>query len=185
MSTILVIGAGGVSSVCVHKMAMNAGIFADIHLASRTKSKCDAIAASVKERTGRDIATYEIDAEEVPAMVNLIGRIKPSLVVNLALPYQDLPIMDACLEAGVCYLDTANYEPKDEARFEYHWQWAYHDRFKEAGLMALLGSGFDPGVTSVFTMWLKKHKLKSIRQLDILDCNGGDHGQAFATNFNP
>ncbi|MEL7689924.1 saccharopine dehydrogenase family protein [Citromicrobium bathyomarinum] len=185
MAKVLVIGAGGVSSVCVHKMAMNAGIFSDIHLASRTKSKCDAIAASVQERTGVEISTYEIDAEEVPAMVNLIRKIGPKLVVNLALPYQDLPIMDACLEAGVDYLDTANYEPKDEAKFEYHWQWAYQDRFKDAGLTALLGSGFDPGVTSVFTMWLKKHKLKTIRQLDILDCNGGDHGQAFATNFNP
>ena len=185
MSAVLVIGAGGVSSVCVHKMAMNPEIFSDIHLASRTKSKCDAIAASVQERTGQIVKTYSIDAEEVPAMVNLIRRVKPSLVVNLALPYQDLPIMDACLEAGVNYLDTANYEPKDEAKFEYKWQWAYHDRFKDAGLMALLGSGFDPGVTSVFTMWLKKHKLKTIRQLDILDCNGGDHGQHFATNFNP
>ena len=185
MSTVLVIGAGGVSSVCVHKMAMNPDIFTNIHLASRTKSKCDTIAASVKERTGVDVSTYEIDAEEVPAMVNLIKKIGPELVVNLALPYQDLPIMDACLEAGVDYLDTANYEPKDEAKFEYHWQWAYQDRFKDAGLTALLGSGFDPGVTSVFTMWLKKHKLKTIRQLDILDCNGGDHGQAFATNFNP
>ena len=185
MSTVLVIGAGGVSSVCVHKMAMNADIFGDIHLASRTKSKCDTIAASVKERTGQDVATYEIDAEEVPAMVNLIRKVGPSLVVNLALPYQDLPIMDACLEAGVDYLGTANYEPKDVAKFEYHWQWAYQDKFKEAGLTALLGSGFDPGVTSVFAMWLKKHKLKTIRTLDILDCNGGDHGQAFATNFNP
>ncbi len=185
MSKVLIIGAGGVSSVAVHKMAMNAEIFSDIHLASRTKSKCDAIAASVKQRTGQDVSTYEIDAEEVPALVNLIRKIEPGLVVNLALPYQDLPIMDACLEAGVSYLDTANYEPKDQAKFEYHWQWAYHDRFKEAGLMALLGSGFDPGVTSVFTMWLKKHRLKTIRQLDILDCNGGDHGQAFATNFNP
>ncbi|MGI8944600.1 MAG: saccharopine dehydrogenase C-terminal domain-containing protein [Qipengyuania sp.] len=185
MSTVLVIGAGGVSSVCVHKMAMNKDFFSDIHLASRTKSKCDAIAASVKERTGQDIETYEIDAEEVPAMINLIRKVGPSLMVNLALPYQDLPIMDACLEAEVDYLDTANYEPKHEARFEYKWQWAYHERFKEAGLMALLGSGFDPGVTSVFTMWLRKHKLKAIRQLDILDCNGGDHGQHFATNFNP
>ena len=185
MSKVLVIGAGGVSSVCVHKMAMNPDIFSQIHLASRTRSKCDAIAESVKQRTGQDVATYEIDAEEVPAMVNLIRKLGPSLVVNLALPYQDLPIMDACLEAGVDYLDTANYEPKDEAKFEYKWQWAYHDRFKEAGIMALLGSGFDPGVTSVFAMWLKKHKLKTIRQLDILDCNGGDHGQHFATNFNP
>jgi saccharopine dehydrogenase (NAD+, L-lysine-forming) len=185
MSKVLVIGAGGVSSVCVHKMAMNSGIFPEIHLASRTKSKCDAIAASVKTRTGVTVPTYEIDAEEVPAMVNLIKTIGATHVINLALPYQDLPIMDACLEAGAHYLDTANYEPKDEAKFEYKWQWAYHDRFKEAGLMALLGSGFDPGVTSVFTMWLKKHKLKTIRTLDILDCNGGDHGQAFATNFNP
>ena len=185
MSRVLVIGAGGVSSVCVHKMAQNAGIFTDIHLASRTKSKCDAIAASVKTRESVDVATYEIDAEETPALVRLIRQIEPALVVNLALPYQDLPIMDACLEAGVHYLDTANYEPKDEAKFEYKWQWDYHDRFKEAGLMALLGSGFDPGVTSVFTMWLRKHKLKTIRSLDILDCNGGDHGQAFATNFNP
>ncbi len=185
MSTVLVIGAGGVSSVCVHKMAMNHATFSDIHLASRTRSKCDAIAASVKDRTGQDVTTYEIDAEEVPAMVNLIRKAGPSLVVNLALPYQDLPIMDACLEAGVDYLDTANYEPKDEAKFEYKWQWAYHDRFRDQGLLALLGSGFDPGVTSVFTMWLKKHKLKTVRRLDILDCNGGDHGQHFATNFNP
>jgi len=148
-------------------------------------AKCDAIAASVKERTGQTVAAYALDAEDVPATAALIGEIGPSLVVNLALPYQDLPIMDACLEAGVDYLDTANYEPKDEAKFEYGWQWAYHDRFREAGIMALLGSGFDPGVTSVFTMWLKKHRLKTIRTLDILDCNGGDHGQAFATNFNP
>ena len=189
MAKVLVIGAGGVSSVCVHKMAQlcggNAAIFPEIHLASRTLSKCEAIAASVKTRTGVTVPTYEIDAEEVPAMVNLIKQIGATHVVNLALPYQDLPIMDACLEAGAHYLDTANYEPKDEAKFEYKWQWAYHDRFKDAQLMALLGSGFDPGVTSVFTMWLKKHKLKTIRTLDILDCNGGDHGQAFATNFNP
>jgi len=185
MAKVLVIGAGGVSSVAVHKMAMNPDVFGEIHLASRTRSKCDAIAASVKQRTGREVTTSEIDAEEVPAMVNLIRKQAPDLVVNLALPYQDLPIMDACLEAGVDYLDTANYEPKDEAKFEYKWQWAYQDRFRDAGLMALLGSGFDPGVTSVFTMWLKKHKLKTIRTLDILDCNGGDHGQHFATNFNP
>ena len=185
MSKVLVIGAGGVSSVAVHKMAMNPAIFPEIHLASRRVAKCDAIAESVKARTGQVVTTSEIDAEEVPAMVRLIRQLEPALVVNLALPYQDLPIMDACLEAGADYLDTANYEPKDEAKFEYGWQWAYHDRFEEAGLMALLGSGFDPGVTSVFTMWLKKHRLKTIRTLDILDCNGGDHGQAFATNFNP
>ena len=185
MSKVLVIGAGGVGSVAVHKMAMNPQIFSDVHLASRTKSKCDAIAESVQARTGRVIGTYAIDAEDVPALTALIREIGPKLVVNLALPYQDLTIMDACLAAGVDYMDTANYEPKDVAKFEYHWQWAYHDRFKQAGRMALLGSGFDPGVTSVFAMWLKKHKLKTIRTLDILDCNGGDHGQAFATNFNP
>jgi len=185
VSKVLVIGAGGVSSVCVHKMAMNPGIFSHISLASRTKAKCDAIAESVKARTGQTIDTYAIDAEDVPALAALIRQIQPELVVNLALPYQDLTIMDACLETGVHYMDTANYEPKDEAKFEYKWQWAYHDRFREKGLMALLGSGFDPGVTSVFAMWLKKHKLKTIRSLDILDCNGGDHGQHFATNFNP
>ncbi|HEY0959966.1 MAG TPA: saccharopine dehydrogenase family protein [Novosphingobium sp.] len=185
MSKVLVIGAGGVGSVAVHKMAMNPAIFSDVHLASRTQSKCDAIAESVRQRTGRTVSTYEIDAEDVPALTALIKEVGPRLVVNLALPYQDLTIMDACLAAGVDYMDTANYEPKDVAKFEYHWQWAYHDRFREAGIMALLGSGFDPGVTSVFAMWLKKHKLKTIRTLDILDCNGGDHGQAFATNFNP
>jgi len=185
MSRVLVIGAGGVGSVAVHKMAMNTDIFSHISLASRTKSKCDAIAASVKERTGVTIDTYEIDAEEVLALTRLIEKVQPALVVNLALPYQDLAIMDACLAAGVHYMDTANYEPKDEAKFEYHWQWAYQDRFKDAGLMALLGSGFDPGVTSVFTTWLHKHHFERIDTLDILDCNGGDHGQAFATNFNP
>ncbi|MFN3423428.1 MAG: saccharopine dehydrogenase family protein [Novosphingobium meiothermophilum] len=185
MAKVLVIGAGGVGSVAVHKMAMNPDIFSGIALASRTKAKCDAIAASVKERTGVDIDTYQIDADDVAATTALINAVKPVLVVNLALPYQDLNIMDACLAAGVNYMDTANYEPIDEAKFEYSWQWAYQDKFKEAGLMALLGSGFDPGVTSVFATWLKKHKLDTIRTLDILDCNGGDHGQHFATNFNP
>ena len=189
MSKVLVIGAGGVSSVAVHKMAQlqaaNVGIFSHISLASRTKAKCDAIAASVKTRTGVTIDTFEIDAEEIQAMIRLIEKVQPKLVVNLALPYQDLAIMDACLATGVDYMDTANYEPRDQAKFEYHWQWAYQDRFREKGIMALLGSGFDPGVTSVFATWLKKHKLKTIRTLDILDCNGGDHGQAFATNFNP
>jgi saccharopine dehydrogenase (NAD+, L-lysine-forming) len=185
MSKVLVIGAGGVGSVAVHKMAMNPDIFSEVHLASRTKSKCDLIADSVKARTGQSISTYQIDADDVAATTALIERIGPKLVVNLALPYQDLNIMDACLAAGVDYLDTANYEPREEAHFEYSWQWAYHDKFKDAGLMALLGSGFDPGVTSVFATWLKKHKLDTIRTLDILDCNGGDHGQHFATNFNP
>ncbi|GGC23567.1 saccharopine dehydrogenase [Novosphingobium marinum] len=185
MSKVLVIGAGGVGSVAVHKMAMNPDIFSEVHLASRTVSKCDAIAASVRERTGVTVPTYAVDAEEIAEMTKLIEKVDPRLVVNLALPYQDLAIMEACLRTGVDYMDTANYEPREEAKFEYRWQWEYHDRFKAKGLMALLGSGFDPGVTSVFAMWLKKHRLKTIRTLDILDCNGGDHGQAFATNFNP
>lgn len=185
MAKVLVIGAGGVGSVAVHKMAMNPDIFSEVVLASRTLSKCEAIAASVKQRTGRDVATYALDADDVAATTALLNELKPALVVNLALPYQDLNIMDACLAAGVNYMDTANYEPIDEAKFEYKWQWAYQERFKEAGLTALLGSGFDPGVTSVFATWLKKHKLDTIRYLDILDCNGGDHGQPFATNFNP
>jgi len=185
MAKVLVIGAGGVGSVAVHKMAMNPDIFSEVALASRTLAKCAAIAASVKERTGRTVATYQLDADDVTATTALLNELRPALVVNLALPYQDLNIMEACLAAGVNYMDTANYEPIDEARFEYKWQWAYQERFKAAGLTALLGSGFDPGVTSVFATWLKKHKLDTIRTLDILDCNGGDHGQPFATNFNP
>jgi len=185
LSKVLVIGAGGVGSVAVHKMAMNANIFTHITLASRRVAKCDAIAESVKARTGVIIDTAEVDADDVEATAALIDRVRPSLVVNLALPYQDLAIMDACLKTGVNYMDTANYEPRDEAKFEYSWQWAYQERFKEAGLMALLGSGFDPGVTSVFASYLKKHHLDRIDTLDILDCNGGDHGQHFATNFNP
>ncbi|OYU37154.1 saccharopine dehydrogenase family protein [Novosphingobium sp. PASSN1] len=185
MAKVLVIGAGGVGSVAVHKMAMNPDIFSEVVLASRTLSKCEAIAASVKQRTGRTVATYALDADDVAATTALLNELRPALVVNLALPYQDLNIMEACLAAGVNYMDTANYEPIDEAKFEYKWQWAYQQRFKEAGLTALLGSGFDPGVTSVFATWLKKHKFDTIRTLDILDCNGGDHGQPFATNFNP
>lgn len=185
MSRVLVIGAGGVGSVAVHKMAMSPDIFSHITLASRTKAKCDAIAASVKARTGVVVETAALDADDIAATTALIGAVKPVLVVNLALPYQDLAIMEACLAAGVHYLDTANYEPRDEAKFEYSWQWAYQDRFKEAGLMALLGCGFDPGVTSVFTTYTAKHLLDTIETLDILDCNGGDHGHPFATNFNP
>ncbi len=185
MGKTLVIGAGGVGSVAVHKMAMNSEIFADITLASRRKFKCDDIAKSVKERTGVEIKTAQIDAMNVDATAALIKQVGADLVVNLALPYQDLAIMDACLKAGANYMDTANYEPEDNAKFEYHWQWAYQDKFKEAGLTAILGSGFDPGVTSVFATWLRKHKLETIRQIDILDCNGGDNGKAFATNFNP
>jgi saccharopine dehydrogenase (NAD+, L-lysine-forming) len=185
MSRVLVIGAGGVGSVAVHKMAMCADVFSHITLASRRRSKCEAIAASVKQRTGMTIETAELDADDVAATVALIAAVKPAVVVNLALPYQDLAIMEACLEAGASYLDTANYEPRDEAKFEYSWQWAYQERFKAAGLMALLGCGFDPGVTSVFTSHARKHLLDRIDTLDILDCNGGDHGHPFATNFNP
>ncbi|KZK82387.1 Carboxynorspermidine synthase [Pseudovibrio sp. Ad46] len=185
MSKTLVIGAGGVSSAAVHKMAMNSDIFSEVTLASRRKFKCDDIATSVKAKTDVTIKTAEVDAMDVAAVVALIKESGAELLVNLALPYQDLKLMDACLEAGINYLDTANYEPEDEAKFEYHWQWAYQERFKEAGLTAILGSGFDPGVTSVFATWLKKHKLDTIRQIDVLDCNGGDNGKAFATNFNP
>ncbi len=185
MSKVLVIGAGGVGSVAVHKMAMCKEVFSHVTLASRRIHKCEAVAASVKQRTGVTIGTAELDADDVSATVALIRAVQPALVVNLALPYQDLAIMDACLEAGVNYLDTANYEPRDEAKFEYSWQWAYQDRFKDAGLMALLGCGFDPGVTSVFTTYTNKHLLDRIDTLDILDCNGGDHGHPFATNFNP
>ncbi|MEM8826366.1 MAG: saccharopine dehydrogenase family protein [Pseudomonadota bacterium] len=182
---VLVIGAGGVSSVAVHKMAMNPDIFGRITLASRTLAKCDAIAGSVQDRTGVTIATHQIDADDIEATSALIRQVQPDLLVNLALPYQDLNLMEACLATGIPYLDTANYEPRDTARFEYSHQWAYQDRFREAGLMALLGSGFDPGVTSVFAAWLRKHHFETIRTIDILDCNGGDHGQPFATNFNP
>ena len=185
MSRVLVIGAGGVGSVAVHKMAMLADRFSHITLASRRLESCAAVQRSVAERLGVDIDIAQVDADNVAETAALIEKVQPQLVVNLALPYQDLAIMDACLETGVHYLDTANYEPRDEAKFEYHWQWAYQDRFAEAGLMALLGSGFDPGVTNVFTAYIQKHLVSDMRTLDILDCNGGDHGQHFATNFNP
>ncbi len=185
MGKVLIIGAGGVGTVVAHKVAQNADVFTDIMLASRTKSKCDVIAADVKKRTGVSIQTAQVDADIVPELVALFNEFKPELVINVALPYQDLTIMDACLEAGVNYLDTANYEPKDEAKFEYKWQWAYQDKFKKAGLTAILGCGFDPGVTSVFTAHAAKHHFDEIQYLDIVDCNAGDHGKAFATNFNP
>ncbi|HQG68582.1 MAG TPA: saccharopine dehydrogenase family protein, partial [Paludibacteraceae bacterium] len=178
-------GAGGVGTVVTHKVAQNPEVFTDIMLASRTKSKCDAIATEVKNRYGVEIKTASVDAENVPELVKLLKEFKPELVINVALPYQDLTIMDACLEAGVNYLDTANYEPKDEAHFEYSWQWAYKDRFEKAGLTAILGCGFDPGVTSVFTAYAAKHHFDEIQYLDIVDCNAGDHGKPFATNFNP
>lgn len=189
MSKILVVGAGGVSSVAVQKLAQlqcnGDSPISGIMLASRTLEKCQNIATTVKNRFGLEILTARVDADDVGAMTALIERARPQLVVNLALPYQDLPIMDACLATQTNYLDTANYEPRDEAKFEYKWQWDYHDRFSDAGIMALLGSGFDPGVTSVFTCWMKKHHFDKIDTVDILDCNGGDHGQHFATNFNP
>jgi len=185
MSTVLIIGAGGVGRVVAHKCAQVPDVFSDIHLASRTRSKCDQIASEVAEKTGRTIQTAQVDADNVPELVALIKQVKPAMVINVALPYQDLTIMDACLETGVHYLDTANYEPLDEAKFEYKWQWAYRDRFEQAGLMALLGSGFDPGVTNVFCAHMQKHHFDQIDTVDILDCNGGDHGYAFATNFNP
>lgn len=185
MGNVLIVGAGGVGRVVAHKCAQVPEVFEKITLASRTVSKCDEIAASIKEKTGRTIDTAAVDADDVPQMVALIKKIKPDLVLNVALPYQDLPIMDACLEAGVDYLDTANYEPKDEAKFEYKWQWAYQDKFKQAGLMALLGSGFDPGVTNVFCAYAQQELFDEIHYIDILDCNAGDHGHPFATNFNP
>lgn len=185
MSKVLIIGAGGVGNVVAHKCAMVPEVFTEITLASRTLSKCDKIAMDVKAATGRSIATAQVDADNVPELVELLKKEKPFMVINVALPYQDLPIMDACLEAGVHYLDTANYEPKDVAKFEYKWQWAYQERFKEKGLMALLGSGFDPGVTNVFTAYAQKHYFDEMHYLDIIDCNAGDHGKAFATNFNP
>ena len=185
MARVLIIGAGGVSRVTVHKCAQVPEIFSDIVLVSRTVEKCEQIARDVLERTGRKVETARVDADNVGETVALIEKHKPDLVVNLALPYQDLPIMDACLATGVDYLDTANYEPPDTAKFEYKWQWAYHDKFKERGIMALLGSGFDPGATNVFCAHAMKHQFDAIRELDIIDCNAGDHGQPFATNFNP
>ncbi len=185
MHKVLIIGAGGVGGVVAHKCAQNPAVFGEIMLASRTKSRCDAIAASVRELTGREIATAAVDADDVAQTVALLREYGPELVINVALPYQDLPLMDACLEAGVHYLDTANYEPRDEAKFEYKWQWAYRERFEKAGLMALLGSGFDPGVTNVFCAHARDNLFDAIETIDILDCNGGDHGHAFATNFNP
>ena len=185
MSKILIIGAGGVGQVVVHKCAQHPEVFSKIMLASRTKSKCDRIAADVEKRYGKQIKTAKIDADDVPQLVKLITKFKPKMVLNVALPYQDLTIMEACLATGVHYLDTANYEPKDVAKFEYSWQWAYHDRFKKAGLMAVLGCGFDPGVTNVYTAYAARHHFDEIHYLDIVDANAGDHGKAFATNFNP
>ncbi|WP_282774470.1 saccharopine dehydrogenase family protein [Phaeodactylibacter xiamenensis] len=186
MSKVLIIGAGGVGRVVTYKCAQHPEVFSEIMLASRTKSKCDAIVADAQKATGHTkMQTAQVDADNVPELVALINSFKPALVLHVALPYQDLTIMEACLQTGVHYLDTANYEPKDEAKFEYSWQWAYQDRFKEAGLTAVLGCGFDPGVTSIFTARAAKHHFDEMHYLDIVDCNAGDHGKAFATNFNP
>lgn len=182
MSKVLIIGAGGVANVVARKCAQNSSVYSELLIASRTQSKCDAIAKDIHTIP---VNTAKVDADKSEEVAALIRDFKPELVMNIALPYQDLTIMDACLKEGVHYLDTANYEPKDVAHFEYSWQWAYHDRFKEAGIMALLGSGFDPGMTNVYTAYAKKHHFDQIDTLDIVDCNAGNHGKAFATNFNP
>lgn len=182
MGRVLIIGAGGVATVAAHKVAKNADVFSDIMIASRTQSKCDDIVRAIGNPK---IKTARVDADNIDELVCLFDEFKPDLVMNLALPYQDLTIMEACLRHGCSYLDTANYEPKDEAHFEYSWQWAYKERFEAAGLTAILGCGFDPGVTSIFTAYAAKHHFDEIQYLDIVDCNAGDHHKAFATNFNP
>ena len=181
MCRVLIIGAGGVGTVVAHKVAANP-VFTDVMLASRTKSKCDQIAAAIG---GDRIKTEQVDADSVADLCRVMKAFQPDIVINVALPYQDLTIMDACLECGVNYLDTANYEPLDEAHFEYSWQWAYRERFEKAGLTAILGCGFDPGVSAIFTAYAAKHHFDEIHYLDIVDCNAGNHGKAFATNFNP
>jgi saccharopine dehydrogenase (NAD+, L-lysine forming) len=186
MSKVLIIGAGGVGRVVAYKCAQHRNIFGEIMLASRTKKKCDAIASAIQQAYGgRKIKTARVDADNVEQTVALIRKFQPDLVINVALPYQDLPLMDACLETGVNYMDTANYEPKEVAKFEYSWQWAYQDRYRQKGLLALLGCGFDPGVTGVYAAYAKKHYFDELHELDIVDANAGSHGKAFATNFNP
>jgi len=180
----LIIGAGGVASVVVHKCCQNSEVFEEICIASRTKSKCDALKEKLDD--GKTIiTTAQVNADNVSELVQLINHYKPDIVINVALPYQDLTIMDACLETKTNYMDTANYEPLDTAKFEYKWQWDYKEKFEKAGITALLGSGFDPGVTGVFSAYAAKHYFDEINEIDILDCNGGDHGYPFATNFNP
>ena len=204
MSKVLIIGCGGVASVAIHKCCQNSEVFTEICIASRTKSKCDALAAELAGKTATKITTAQVDADRVEEVVALIKSYQPDLVMNIALPYQDLTIMDACLACGVNYMDTANYEPEDieepewkaayekrckekgfSAYFDYTWQWAYREKFEKAGLTALLGCGFDPGVTQAYCAYAKKHEFDTIDTIDILDCNGGDHGYPFATNFNP
>ncbi|HQM19563.1 MAG TPA: saccharopine dehydrogenase family protein [Deltaproteobacteria bacterium] len=181
MNSILIIGAGAAGSVVAKKCAMNRDVFRKIHLASRTLEKC----RKIQRECVSEITVSQVDADDTAQVIRLIEEQKPDLVVNMALPYQDLSIMDACLATGVHYLDTANYEPKDEARFSYSWQWAYHDRFRDRGIMAVLGCGFDPGVTGVFSAYAQNNLFDEIETIDIIDCNDGSHGKAFATNFNP
>ena len=185
MGKALIIGCGGVASVAIHKCCQNSEAFEEICIASRTKSKCDALKEKLEGTTKTKIQTAQVDANNVDELIALIEKFNPDVVLNLALPYQDLTIMDACLATKTHYIDTANYEPEDTAKFEYKWQWAYREKFKEAGITALLGSGFDPGVTGVFSAYALKHEFDEINYIDILDCNGGDHGYPFATNFNP
>lgn len=185
MGKALIIGCGGVASVVIHKCCQNSDVFEEIMIASRTKSKCDAVKAKLEGKTKTKISTAQVNADNVQELVALMKDFKPDICINVALPYQDLTIMDACLECRVDYVDTANYEPEDTAKFEYSWQWAYRERFEKAGITALLGCGFDPGVTGVFCAYAQKHYFDEINYIDILDCNAGDHGYPFATNFNP
>ena len=185
MGRVLIIGAGGVATVAAHKVCQNPDVFTEVMIASRTEKKCIALAEVLNKKYGTNVKTAQVDADSVEQLVKLFGSYKPDIVMNLALPYQDLTIMEACLQTGCNYLDTANYEPKDEAHFEYSWQWAYRERFEKAGLCAILGCGFDPGVTSIFTAYAAKHHFDEIQYLDIVDCNAGNHHKAFATNFNP
>lgn len=185
MGKILIIGCGGVASVAIQKCCQVSEVFTEMCIASRTVSKCEALKEKLEGKTNTKITTAQVDADNVDELIALIEKEKPEVVLNLALPYQDLTIMDACLATKVHYIDTANYEPEDTAKFEYKWQWAYRERFEEAGITALLGSGFDPGVTSVFSAYALKHYFDEINYIDIMDCNAGDHGYPFATNFNP
>ena len=204
MSRVLIIGCGGVANVAIRKCCMLPEVFTELCIASRTKSKCDALAAELQDQTATKITTAQVNADSVEELCALINSYKPDLVMNIALPYQDLTIMEACLRCKVNYMDTANYEPEDtddpawkaayekrckekgfSALFDYSYQWAYRERFEQAGLTALLGCGFDPGVSQAYCAWAKKHEFDEIDTIDILDCNGGDHGYPFATNFNP
>ena len=186
MGKALIIGCGGVAQVTIHKCCQNSDVFSEIMIASRTKSKCDEIKAFLEAKNVKTkIHTAQVNADSVDELVALIKQFSPKIVINLALPYQDLTIMDACLETKVHYLDTANYEPPDTAKFEYKWQWEYRERFEKAGITAILGCGFDPGVTGIFSAYAMKHYFDEIYELDILDANAGDHGYPFATNFNP